>query len=67
MAEEAAESTEPAVPEGVIMDGFSADDEKKVDETRETFVFQAEVNRLMDIIINSLCKCYRNPCAEITR
>jgi len=56
MAEEAAQATEPAVPEGVIMDGFSAEEEKQVEASKETFVFQAEVNRLMDIIINSLYK-----------
>ena len=44
------------IPEGVIMDGLTAEDEKKIESTKESFVFQAEVNRLMDIIINSLCK-----------
>jgi hypothetical protein len=38
------------------MDGLTAEDEKKIESTKESFVFQAEVNRLMDIIINSLCK-----------
>lgn len=38
------------------MDGMSADDEKTIASTKESFVFQAEVNRLMDIIINSLYK-----------
>lgn len=38
------------------MEGFSAEDEQKVESSKETFVFQAEVNRLMDIIINSLYK-----------
>lgn len=51
----AATSTE-SVPEGVIMDGLTAEDEKKIESSKESFVFQAEVNRLMDIIINSLCK-----------
>ncbi len=58
MADEAA-PTEPAAdatPEGVVMDGLSADDEKEIEANKESFVFQAEVNRLMDIIINSLCK-----------
>lgn len=46
----------PKVPEGVIMDGFTADDEKNLEAAKESFSFQAEVSRLMDIIINSLCK-----------
>ena len=54
-AEDVAATTSD-VPEGVVMDGLSAEDEKKIDSTKESFVFQAEVNRLMDIIINSLCK-----------
>jgi hypothetical protein len=59
------------VPEGVIMDGLTAEDEKKIDSTKESFVFQAEVNRLMDIIINSLCKSIAHtiycsyPCRDI--
>jgi len=51
-----ATEAESDIPEGVIMDGLSAEDEKKIDSTKESFVFQAEVNRLMDIIINSLYK-----------
>ena len=47
---------EDAVPDGVIMDGISAEQEKIIESSKESFVFQAEVNRLMDIIINSLCK-----------
>lgn len=38
------------------MEGLTAEDEKTLSESKESFVFQAEVNRLMDIIINSLCK-----------
>lgn len=37
--------------------GFSEDQEKTIEAGKESFEFQAEVNRLMDIIINSLCKC----------
>ena len=48
---------EDAVPDGVIMDGITAEQEKIIESSKESFVFQAEVNRLMDIIINSLCKC----------
>jgi hypothetical protein len=52
------EPAEPkkTLPEGVVMPGFSAEDEKAIDAGKESFAFQAEVNRLMDIIINSLCK-----------
>ena len=38
------------------MDGITAEQEAKISSSKESFVFQAEVNRLMDIIINSLCK-----------
>jgi len=38
------------------MDGFSSEDEKLVESSRESFPFQAEVNRLMEILINSLYK-----------
>jgi len=54
-AEEEAAAASPA-SDNVRMDGFTADDEKKLSESTETFTFQAEVNRLMDIIINSLYK-----------
>ncbi|KAJ1431968.1 Hsp90 protein-domain-containing protein [Ochromonadaceae sp. CCMP2298] len=45
-----------AVTDGVMMDGLSKEDEAALDANKESFVFQAEVNRLMDIIINSLYK-----------
>ena len=54
-AEDVVAATEDATPDGVIMDGLTAEDEKAIEDTKESFVFQAEVNRLMDIIINSLC------------
>jgi len=40
----------------VIMDGFTAEQEQSLTENKENFKFQAEVDRLMDIIINSLYK-----------
>lgn len=52
----AADESAEADKEAVLLEGYSADDEKTISENKETFVFQAEVNRLMDIIINSLCK-----------
>ena len=42
--------------DGVIMNGFTAEQEAALASKAEKFEFQAEVNRLMDIIINSLCK-----------
>ncbi len=38
------------------MEDITAEQEKAIEDTKESFVFQAEVNRLMDIIINSLCE-----------
>merc|ERR1712217_666328 len=48
-AEDKAESTEQ--PADKVVDGFSESDRAKISEKHE---FQAEFNRLMDIIINSL-------------
>lgn len=54
----AAKDAEAAPAEsGVLMEGFSESDEKLLEANKQSFTFQAEVNRLMDIIINSLCKC----------
>nr|WHU24070.1 heat shock protein 90 [Dinophyceae sp.] len=39
---------------GSVVDGFSEDDRAQMTEGAEKHEFQAEVNRLMDIIINSL-------------
>merc|ERR1719253_1609089 len=52
-AEEAEEEDDtPKEPD--VVDGFSKDDLEKMKEGAETHDFQAEVSRLMDIIINSL-------------
>jgi len=52
------EITEEAAPAGTpeqkTVDGFSEEDRAKMAEGSEKHEFQAEVNRLMDIIINSL-------------
>nr|WHU24059.1 heat shock protein 90 [Dinophyceae sp.] len=40
--------------DGSVVDGFSEDDRAQMTEGAEKHEFQAEVNRLMDIIINSL-------------
>jgi len=53
--EEPAEAeTEAKSDEEKIVDGFSESDRAKMSEGSEKHEFQAEVNRLMDIIINSL-------------
>jgi len=49
-------SADEAAKDGVVMDGITAEQEAKIASSKESFVFQAEVNRLMDIIINSLYK-----------
>jgi len=43
-----------AASETKVVDGFSDTDRAKMSESSEKHEFQAEVNRLMDIIINSL-------------
>merc|ERR1712217_825537 len=52
-AEESEEAAEEKTEDKVV-DGFSEDDRAKMAEGSEKHEFQAEVNRLMDIIINSL-------------
>merc|ERR1719262_1265655 len=52
-----ADDEEPAAEESSedkVVDGFSAGDREKMTEGSEKHEFQAEVSRLMDIIINSL-------------
>merc|ERR1719328_99641 len=51
-AEEKAEETSSSGEK--VVDGFTDDDRAKMAEGSEKHEFQAEVNRLMDIIINSL-------------
>jgi heat shock protein beta len=48
------EAEAAATEEEKAVDGFSAADRAKMTEGGEKHEFQAEVNRLMDIIINSL-------------
>merc|ERR1712224_408981 len=43
-----------AAAETKVVDGFSEEDRSKMTDTTEKHEFQAEVSRLMDIIINSL-------------
>jgi len=50
----ATRAEEEAATEAKIVDGFSEDDLSKMAEGTEKHEFQAEVSRLMDIIINSL-------------
>jgi len=45
---------EEAAAETKVVDGFSEEDRSKMTDSSEKHEFQAEVNRLMDIIINSL-------------
>merc|ERR1712014_523473 len=50
----AEESDEAEKTEAKVVVGFSDEDRAKMAEGSEKHEFQAEVNRLMDIIINSL-------------
>jgi len=49
-----AEDDAPAEAQGNVVDGFSEGDRAQMTEGAEKHEFQAEVSRLMDIIINSL-------------
>jgi len=49
-----AEDDEPAETDNKMVDGFSEADRAKMSDGSEKHEFQAEVSRLMDIIINSL-------------
>merc|ERR1712048_958037 len=53
-AEESEEATTEEKTDAKVVDGFSEEDRTKMAEGSEKHEFQAEVNRLMDIIINSL-------------
>merc|ERR1711879_904306 len=50
----AEEKKDEASSDSKVVDGFSEEDRAKMTEGSEKHEFQAEVNRLMDIIINSL-------------
>merc|ERR1712039_756605 len=54
MGEEAAVEKGEEATDDKVVDGFSESDRAKMAESSEKHEFQAEVNRLMDIIINSL-------------
>merc|ERR1719237_89674 len=49
-----AEDNEASPDAAKLVDGFSDDDRSKMEDSQEKHEFQAEVSRLMDIIINSL-------------
>merc|ERR1712003_141533 len=53
-AEESEEATTEEKTDAKVVDGFSEEDRTKMVESTEKHEFQAEVSRLMDIIINSL-------------
>jgi len=54
VADESAEPNTDGNAEEKVVDGFSDADRSKMSESSEKHEFQAEVSRLMDIIINSL-------------
>lgn len=56
LADEDDEAPASTETKEVLLDGFTSENEQAIGESAEKFVFQAEVNRLMDIIINSLYK-----------
>ena len=49
-----AEEVEVEGEDTTKVDGFISEQKKKMDESGEKHEFQAEISRLMDIIINSL-------------